>query len=532
MTNAQTLTPASAGTRSPSPAPAPHQGGPRGTGFVVGRLLVLAFVAAMAVLAAPPLARSDDWAALAALIAVTALIAYVYCSRRRIPVKYLLPGTIFMIAFQLIPVLYTVQVSFTNFGDGHRLSKPGAIAAIEAASVTQAPDSPEYNLTVALSHGKVAFLLVKPGSAVVQAGTADGLSSVAGAQVDQNGQVLSAPGYQILTVAQAVSYGSAVNALSVPVAGGGIRANGFTHAYLGRPLTVYKSSCDCMVNTATGDRYLADASLGMFADSRGNQLPQGWQVYTGFSNFTRVFTDSSITGNFLGVFVWDVVFAALSVGGTFAVGCFLAVVMQGWRSRAVKLYRLAIVLPYAMPAFAMLLIWSAMLNRDYGLVNQLFHLNVDWLGQAWTARLSVIVVNIWLGFPYMFLVTTGALQALPSSLGEAARIDGAGPWQRFRRITLPLLLVALTPLLISSFAYNFNNFNVIYLVTSGGPFDVNNSSVGATDLLISYTYRLAFGSSGAEFGFAAAISTFIFALTAVMSIAMFRRTRRQEEVFA
>jgi arabinogalactan oligomer/maltooligosaccharide transport system permease protein len=132
----------------------------------------------------------------------------------------------------------------------------------------------------------------------------------------------------------------------------------------------------------------------------------------------------------------------------------------------------------------------------------------------------------------MFLVATGALQAIPRELGEASSVDGASPWQAFRRVTLPLLLVALSPLLISSFAYNFNNFNAIYLTTEGGPFPADNPAVGATDLLITYTFRLAFGAAGAQYGFAAAISLFIFTIVAVVSAVSFRRTRQQEEVYS
>jgi arabinogalactan oligomer/maltooligosaccharide transport system permease protein len=132
----------------------------------------------------------------------------------------------------------------------------------------------------------------------------------------------------------------------------------------------------------------------------------------------------------------------------------------------------------------------------------------------------------------MFLVATGALQAIPREMTEAASMDGASAWQAFRRVTLPLLLVALSPLLISSFAFNFNNFNAIYLTTEGGPFPASDPTVGATDLLITYTYRLAFGGSGAQFGFAAAISIYIFAIVALISTISFRRTRRLEEVYS
>ena len=111
-------------------------------------------------------------------------------------------------------------------------------------------------------------------------------------------------------------------------------------------------------------------------------------------------------------------------------------------------------------------------------------------------------------------------------------MDGAKPGYAFRTITFPLLLVATGPLLIATFAFNFNNFNAVYLTTEGAPFPVDNPANGATDLLITYTYRLAFGGSGAQFGFAAAISIYIFAIVALISAISFRRTRRQEDVYA
>jgi arabinogalactan oligomer/maltooligosaccharide transport system permease protein len=199
--------------------------------------------------------------------------------------------------------------------------------------------------------------------------------------------------------------------------------------------------------------------------------------------------------------------------------------------RGRSIYRVLMVLPYAMPSFAMLLVWRDMFNTDFGLINRLFGLNVDWFGNVWTARLAVILVQLWLGYPYMFLVATGALQAIPSEMNEAAEVDGATGLQRFRQVTLPLLLIALTPLLITSFAFNFNNFNAIYLTTEGGPFPADNPAVGATDLLITYSYRLAFGAAGAQYGYAAAISVFVFFIVATISALSFRRTRAQEEVY-
>ncbi len=144
--------------------------------------------------------------------------------------------------------------------------------------------------------------------------------------------------------------------------------------------------------------------------------------------------------------------------------------------------------------------------------------------------IAVLLVQLWMGYPYMFLVATGALQSIPGDLKEAASVDGAKPVYAFRTIIFPLLLVALAPLMIASFAFNFNNFNAIYMVSEGGPFPPDNPQLGATDLLITYTYRLAFGAQGAQYGFAAAVSIFIFLIVAVISIIGFRRTRALEEV--
>ena len=139
-----------------------------------------------------------------------------------------------------------------------------------------------------------------------------------------------------------------------------------------------------------------------------------------------------------------------------------------------------------------------MFNQDFGLINSYTGLNVDWLGNPWAAKAAILVTNLWLGFPYMFIVCTGALQSIPGDVREAARIDGASAFRMLRSIIMPLLLVAVGPLLIASFAFNFNNFTLIFLLTGGGPFDAGNTSIGSSDLLITYAYRLAFSGTHPE----------------------------------
>ena len=198
--------------------------------------------------------------------------------------------------------------------------------------------------------------------------------------------------------------------------------------------------------------------------------------------------------------------------------------------RGQRVYRSLLIVPYAVPAFLSILVWAGLLNDDFGAINAVIGVNVPWLFDPFWAKISCLLVNLWLGVPYMFLVSTGALQAIPSELQEAARIDGARNWQVFRLVNLPLLLVALTPLLVASFAYNFNNFGAIFLLTGGGPAMEGSNVAGATDILISYTYKIAFAAGkGNDFGLASAISIIIFLIVGTISGISFARSKALRE---
>ena len=507
------------------------------TGLLV-KVVLLGLTAGIAVWAAFPLIEAEKWVGLALLAATTAGLFYLYLTRRHIPAKYLVPGTLFLIAFQVVPVLYTASTAFTNFGDGHRGTKEDAVVAIQTASVKQVPGSTEYALSVATqgdpATGPLVFLVSDPGTGAVSAGDAGGLRQLdpADVTVAPGGKVTAADGYTVLNFGQASARSQGITDLVVPTSGGALRSAGLSRAYEGKAIRAYDAGCDCVKDIETGKTWTADEETGAFVAPDGERLAQGWKVTVGLKNFSRVLTDPAISGPFFGTLLWNFAFAVGSTGGTFILGMFIALALHSPRMRGTNFYRILLILPYAMPSFAMLLVWRDMFNTDFGLINNLFGLGVDWFGQEWSARIAVILVQLWLGYPYMFLVATGALQAIPKELTEATSVDGASPWQSFRAVTLPLLLVALSPLLIASFAYNFNNFNAIYLTTEGGPFPADNPTAGATDLLITYTYRLAFGAQGAQFGLAAAVSIFIFTIVAVVSAVSFRRTRKQEEVYS
>jgi len=500
------------------------------------KIAVLAVVAAIALWAALPLVDQQNWIGLAILVLVTLLIFYVYLSPRAIPVKYLLPGTLLLIVFQILPVLYTVSTAFTNFGDAHRGSKQDAIEAIQGASVTQVPGSVVYTLTLATDGdpetGDIVYILVDPTTKATFVGTADGLEELSSGDVQQDpaGKITEASDYTVLSIRQANARSEDISEFSVPTDRGAIKSQGLSRGFEGSPRQAYDASCDCVKDVSSGETWTADNSNGFFVNNAGENLAQGWKVNVGLRNFTEVLTNDTIRSSFVRILIWNFAFAIGVVGSTFLLGLLVAMTLNKAGMRGQRFYRSLIILPYAMPAVAMMLVWRDMFNTDYGLINRMLGTNINWFGTTASSMFAVLLVQLWLGYNYMFLVCTGALQAIPADLSEAAQVDGARPFHAFRTITFPLLLVAVAPLLIASFAFNFNNFTGIYLVSEGGPFPPDNPQAGGTDILITYTYRLAFGGAGAQYGFAAAISIFIFLIVAVVSIIGFRRTHALEEI--
>ncbi|MGO3313149.1 MAG: ABC transporter permease subunit, partial [Brachybacterium tyrofermentans] len=268
-----------------------------------------------------------------------------------------------------------------------------------------------------------------------------------------------------------------------------------------------------------------------FVDADGKRaFSQSWLQNVGGSNYERLFTNAGIAKQFGAAFVWTLIFALGSVLLTFVVGFALALVLNDERMRGRRLYRSVLLMPYAVPGFISLLVWSNFYNRDFGLINETLGLHLDWMGDPTLAKAAVLLTNLWMGFPYMFIVSTGALQAIPNDVTEAARMDGASRLQTTLKVVTPLLMVAVAPLLVASFAFNFNNFNAIQLLTEGGPFLPGEYTRGGTDILISMIYRIAFGGSGADFGFASAVSVALFALTGVLAAIQFRFTNVLEDV--
>ena len=504
---------------------------------IVAKIVMLGLVDAFAVYVMMMLFISESWPVLGVAAFITLAVNWIYLRKGGLPAKYLAPGVIFLLIFQVFVVLFSGYIAFTNYGDGHNSTKSDAISAIQLTAQKRVPDSPAYK-TAVLEHNNQLFLLfTNPDGTVSIGSSTKPLTTVPDAGLDSSGKAVSLSGYDTLNFAQIVANQTDILKISVPVstdaAQGSLRTADGSTAYQFKPSLVYDKATDTFTDVATGTTY-TDNGQGAFADKAGETLSTGWKINVGFDNFVRAFTDPNLRAPLLSVIAWTFTFAISSVILTFALGLFLAITFNRSDLKGKKVYRILMILPYAFPPFLSGLVWSGILNPQFGWLNQtlLGGAEIGWLTDPVLAKISVLVVNLWLGFPYMFIVCTGALQSLPSELEEAARMDGAGAWRVFRAIKLPLLLVSIAPLLISSFAFNFNNFNVIYMLTAGGPrFTDTTRDIGSTDILITLVYKVAFGQgTGRDYGLASALAIVIFVIVATISAISFKQTKALEDV--
>jgi len=505
-----------------------------GAKVLLVKIALLGLLDAFAVYALFVLLTQQQWLYAVIVLVVAVIFNWIYFSRKKLPAKYLAPGILFLAIFQVFTLLYTGYIAMTNYGTGHVGSQEQAVSSLMSSALQRVEDSPTYPLTVVDRLGELSMLVTDPdGNAQL------GTTGVPLQDVDatfQDGKAVATDGYTTLEFAEVIARTDEIVELVVPASDdpndGALRTTDGSNAYLYTSSLEYDEAAGTMTDLNTRTVY-SDIGTGAFTAEDGEELLPGWQITVGLDNFVRAFTEEAIRGPLLYVTLWTFVFATVSVASTFFLGLFLAIVFNDVRMRGRKWYRAAMILPYAFPAFLSTLIWAGLMNQSFGFINQVLlgGASIPWLTDPILAKVSVLVVNLWLGFPYMFLVCTGALQAIPEELTEAATVDGAKPWAIFRLIKLPLLLVTVAPLLIASFAFNFNNFIVIYALTNGGPRDPDAPiPVGYTDLLITLVYKVAFTGQNRDYGLAAAFSILIFIVVAVIAIITFRKTKALEDL--
>ena len=259
----------------------------------------------------------------------------------------------------------------------------------------------------------------------------------------------------------------------------------------------------------------------------------GW---VGLDNFNQLFTwtnsgGASFSMTFGQILLWTLIWAFFATFTNYFLGMGVAMLINKKGIRLKKLWRTILVFSIAIPQFISILFVSNMFATD-GIINGIFGTHIDFWGNEWLARITVIVVNIWIGVPYLMLVVTGILMNIPADLYESANIDGANGFQQYTKITLPYMLFITGPYLLTSFTGNMNNFNVIYLLTGGGP-SVQEyfGNAGKTDLLITWLFSLAVNDS--NYKLAAVIGIMVFIVVAGLSLVVYNLipSTRNEEGF-
>ncbi len=463
------------------------------------------------------------------LVGLAALIVTLQVIARRfewiMPWYYLLPSILFLLTFALFPVILTVILAFTDYAgirNGElNISSRTEITDVQGATIEVA-DAATLRCG-ALRDGctGVPAIIDVSGGLTVTATSLDGTA---------------------LTLAEPLPEGAAPTVVTLELTDIGFNAEFNVTAVDGNVLTLERAPPGAVDLENVGVAVPVEGirrtmrSVDVNTLTLNEPLPEG-ATYTsitryndfgfvGWQNFRTIFQQASRA---LGpVFLWNILFAFSTIIINTVFGVFLAIFLNNPDLKFRNLYRTLLIIPWALPNIITIQIWKGFLNSNFGAINRTLALLdlpvLDWLNDVWPARAAVLLVNLWLGLPFMMTATLGALSAIPADLYEAAKIDGANIWQRVTGVTLPLLRTALVPITLTGFAFNFNNFNIIYLLTDGGPgYDGGTSTARGTDILVSWAYNEAFRSQGGfAYGLGSAISLLIFFITIAISLLNFR----------
>lgn len=519
----------------------------------------LVIVDAFALLLVYLLAGDGIWEFAIFIALVTLLVNYLNLRPGLEPLRWISPALMLMLLMVVWPIIYTVFIAFTNYGDGHLFTKQQVLRDIygdirDDTKRFLPDDAARYDWTPYLNDaGEYAIWLVDQETGedyFATFGTFEAVEDAEELPETYQGYTIQPELTQLVPALQALEAalieGRLLGDEANPVGTELRYATEFRLRY------EYDAELDALRDIADDTLYFADDSEGIFVDREGYdaalaenpeadlddyRLSDGYRALVGFENFTRFLTSPAISGPLMRVFLWTIAFALFSVLTTFALGLFIALLLDT-KLPAKRLIRTFLIIPYAIPALIGIATWKGMLDPNLGVLTLSWE-SIFGPGSApaffadplW-AKVGILMINLWLGYPYFMLVCSGALAAIPRDMYEAARVDGATNLQQFWNLTMPMLLIAIGPLLIASFTFNFNNFVIVEVFNKGGPAIVGASTpAGHTDILISYAFRLAFGTGrGADFGLASAITIIIFLLVAAVTVFQFRFTRQLEEV--
>ncbi len=269
-----------------------------------------------------------------------------------------------------------------------------------------------------------------------------------------------------------------------------------------------------------------------FTNYNSNNMPPGTLLkWVGFKNFNTIFSDPIYKNAVPQMLGWTLVWVILSTLFPFAIGIALALLMNREKLPLKKFFKIIYILPWAIPGFISVKMLQTFFLESGGIINLILsdagRDPIKWQFEVFPARASVIIVATWLSFSFPMMLSDSIIGAIPKELYEAAKLDGATSMRQFLHITMPLLMFSIAPIFIMSLSGAFNNFNVIYLLTAGGPDNFNELQLGKTDIIISWIYKMT--RSVQQYDIVAAISIILFILLAAFSIFNLRRTRNFKE---
>lgn len=467
---------------------------------------------------------------LAALVILLRIIAVRF--EWIMPWYYLLPSILFLLTFAVFPVVLTILLAFTDYA-GIRNGELNISSRTDIVSATG--ETVEIADISTLTCGTLRNGCTGVPVEIDVSGTL----TVAATSLEGN----------TLTLAEPLPEGATPSVVTVELTDIGFSAEFNVTAASGSTLTLERAPPGEINLENVGLELPSESVSRTIAAVNGNTLtlneplPEG-QTYAaitrynqfgsvGLRNFQIIFTQA--TRALAPVFVWNLMFAVSTVVINTVFGVFLAIFLNNPNLKFRNLYRTLLIIPWALPSIITIQVWKGFLNSNFGAINRtlaLLDLPVfDWLGDLWPARGAILLVNLWLSLPFMMTAVLGALSAIPEDLYEAAKIDGAGVWRRITGVTLPLLRTALVPISLTGFAFAFNNFAIIYLLTGGGPgYAGGTPTARGTDILISWAYNVAFQSSGGyAYGMGSAISILIFFITIAISLINFSVTGALKE---
>jgi ABC-type sugar transport system permease subunit len=438
--------------------------------------------------------------------------------------RWLAAGMVMALLFTVYPIFYTFYLSFTNMSGGHLLTKTQAVQRISQQMYTPEGDIP-WTWT-AYQKGKDYLLLLRQD---------DGFSVVKPGDTPEPLNIRDIPdrieGYRRMNMAETMQNLQTLGNIEFGRPPYIIKILSLQEVAVQLPVYSYNEGEDTFTDNQSGEIYRA--VRGTYTSQSGKALIPGFFVNISGDNYIRFLSNSGFLKPVFGILFWNICFSLFSVLLSFALGLMIALLFEDLKYK--RLIRTLLIIPYPVPVLVSIMVWRALLNENMGLVStvilNIFGFTPRFFTDVNLTRLALIIINVYLSYPYFYVLASGALKSIPKELFEAASIDGAGSLTVTRKIILPLVMRILSPLVIASFCFNFNNFTLVWGFNAGLPAMADTAvPMGYTDLLISFIYRLGFSSStAADYGFSAAITVLLFILVALMVFFQIRNTKTIKE---